>query len=120
MSKFMLLFWNNEGHSKSLSPERMQELMKAWMNWVEDLKQGGHLVQTGERLNAKGKMVRGKAKAVTDGPYAEAKDTIGGYLILQAVDIEQAVQLAKGCPVLEADGMVEVRPIVSMSPAGTT
>lgn len=113
MSKFMLLFWNNEGHSKSLSPERMQELMQAWMAWVEDLKQKGHLVQTGERLNANGKLVRGKSKTVTDGPYAEAKDTIGGYLILQAVDIEQAVQLAKNCPVLEGNGMVEVRPIVS-------
>lgn len=114
MSKFMFFFWNNEGNSKNLSPERMQGLMKAWMDWVEELKQGGHLVQTGERMKATGKMVRGKSKTVTDGPYAEAKDTIGGYLVLQATDLDQAVELAKGCPVLEGDGMVEVRPIISM------
>lgn len=113
MSKFMFFFWNNEGNNKNLSPERMQELMKSWMNWVEELKQGGHLVQTGERMNATGKMVRGKSKTVTDGPYAEAKDTIGGYLVLQANDLDQAVELAKGCPVLEGDGMVEVRPVIS-------
>jgi hypothetical protein len=113
MSKFLYLFWNNEGLSKSISPERMQELTKVWMSWMAELKQAGHVVQTGERLDCTGKMVRGKAKTVIDGPYAEAKDTIGGYLIIQATDLAQAVELAKGCPVLLGDGLVEVRPIIS-------
>ncbi len=113
MSKFLYLFWNNEGLSKSTSPERMQELTKAWMSWMGELKQNGHVVQPGERLDGSGKMVRGKAKTVTDGPYAEAKDTIGGYLVIQAKDLAQAVELAKGCPVLSGDGLVEVRPIIS-------
>jgi len=113
VAKFLYLFWNNEGHRKDVSPERMEQLMKSWMGWMETLKKGNHVVQTGERLNGTGKMVRGKAKTVTDGPYAEAKDTIGGYLLIQAEDEAQAIELAKGCPVLEGDGMVEVRPIVS-------
>jgi hypothetical protein len=51
---------------------------------------------------------------VTDGPYAETKDTIGGYLIVEARDLEQAVELTKGCPLFDRDGLIEVRPILSM------
>jgi hypothetical protein len=109
------LFWNNEGLSY-VSPERMQQLTKMWWTWLEDLKKGGHLVQAGERMDGTGKVVRGKAKTVTDGPYAEAKDTIGGYMLVQATDMAQALELSKGCPILDGDGMVEVRPIVRTGP----
>jgi hypothetical protein len=65
-------------------------------------------------LDGTGKVVRGKAKVVTDGPYAESKDAIGGYLVIEAKDLAEAVELSKGCPVLEGEGSVEVRPVVSM------
>ena len=94
-------------------PEEMERLTKMWMTWIEDLKKGGHLIATGERLNPGGKTVQGKAgKTVTDGPYAEAKDFIAGYMLAEAVDIEHAVELSKGCPVLEYEGRVEVRPLL--------
>jgi hypothetical protein len=114
MANFLYLFWNKQGNWKPPSPEEMERRTKAWMSWMDGLRKEGHLIKAGERLDGTGKVVRGKAKAVTDGPYAEAKDTIGGYLLVEARDLDHAAELAKGCPILESEGMVEVRPIVSM------
>lgn len=115
MSKFLYLFWMNEKGNKPVSAEQMEQRMKAWMTWLDGLRRAGHLASPGERLDAGGKLVRGKGRTITDGPYAEAKDTIGGYSIVEAKDLAQAVELSKGCPILEGDGgFVEVRPIVPM------
>jgi hypothetical protein len=113
MSKFMYLFRSNPATAyQSLSPEQMQQLMKKWMNWKESLEKNG--AKAGERLDQTGKVVRGKAKSVTDGPYVEVKDFIQGYMLVEAKDMDQAVELAKGCPILESDGTVEIRPFVSV------
>lgn len=113
MSKFLYLFRNEDRGMNTASPEQIERHMKSWLSWIEELRGQGHLVATGERLDAKGKQLRGKAKTIIDGPYAEAKDIIGGYLLIQARDLEQAVELAKGCPIFERDGSVEVRPVIS-------
>ncbi len=114
MTKFLYLFHSNPELLKAASPEEMERLMKAWMKWTDELQKAGHLTQLGQRLEPTGKMVRGKGKdkTVTDGPFAEAKDTIGGYLIVEAADLDQAVELSKGCPIFEIDGAVEVRPVI--------
>jgi hypothetical protein len=96
-----------------MSPEQMQQTMKKWMDWKESLEKNGHIQQLGERLDATGKVVRGKAKAVTDGPFIEVKDSIQGHMFVEATDMDQAVELARGCPILESDGSVEIRSIVS-------
>jgi hypothetical protein len=114
MSKFMYLFRSNPTAFQSLSPEQMQQTLKKWMDWKDKLEKSGHIKQFGERLDGTGKVVHGKAKTVTDGPYIEVKDFIGGYMLVEAKNIDQAVELAKGCPVLESDGTVEIRPFVSM------
>lgn len=114
MANFMYLFRHNQTAQRAMSPEQMQQTVKKWMGWIDTLKKNGHVKQVGERLDATGKVVRGKAKDVTDGPYVEAKDTIGGYMLVEAKDMDQAVELSKGCPILEGDGTVEIRPIVSM------
>jgi len=114
MSKFIYLFRSNPTAYQSLSPEQMQQTLKKWMDWKDTLEKSGHIKQFGERLDGTGKVVRGKSKTVTDGPYIEVKDFIGGYMLVEAKDIDQAVELAKGCPVLESDGTVEIRPFVSM------
>ena len=114
MANFLYLFWNKQGDWKPPSPAEMERRTKAWMNWMEDLRKSGHAIKAGERLDGTGKVVRGKAKVVTDGPYAESKDAIGGYLVIEAKDLAEAVELSKGCPVLEGEGSVEVRPVVSM------
>lgn len=114
MSKFMYLFRNNPTAYQSMSPEQMQQTMKKWMDWKDTLEKNGHVKQFGERLDGTGKVVRGKAKAVTDGPFVEVKDFVQGYILVEAKDLDQAVELAKGCPILESDGTVEVRPFLSI------
>jgi len=114
MAKFMYLFRSNPTAYRSMSPEQMQQTMKKWMDWKDTLQRNGHVQQLGERLDAAGKVVRGKSKAVTDGPYVEVKDYIQGYMLLEAKDMDQALELATGCPILESDGTVEIRPFVAM------
>lgn len=97
-----------------MSPEQVQQTMKKWMGWKDTLEKNGHSKQLGERLDGTGKVARGKAKAVTDGPYVEVKDSIQGYMLLEARDMDQAVELATGCPILDSDGTVEIRPFGSM------
>jgi len=62
-------------------------------------------------LEDAGKVVKGKQKAITDGPFAEAKDVVGGFSLIQARDLNQAVELSKNCPILDVGGSVEVRQI---------
>lgn len=113
MADFLYLFWNKGGVSRmdTASPEEIQKMMQKWMAWSESLKKGGHLKEGGVPLQSAGKVVHGGKKNVTDGPYAEAKDVVGGFLMVSAKNLEEATELSKGCPVLEGDGMVEVRPI---------
>jgi hypothetical protein len=92
----------------------MQEMMQKWMAWLKDLGQKGHIKDQGQPLERAGKFVKGSQKTVIDGPYAETKDVVGGYTLIEARDLDQAVELAKGCPVFEVDGGVEVRPVMKM------
>jgi hypothetical protein len=88
--------------------------MERWVAWMNDLRAKGHF-KAGEPLEDKGgKVVRGKNKVVTDGPFAEAKDLVGGFLIVSARDLDHATELSKGCPIFAHDGVVEVRTIKVM------
>lgn len=111
MSEYMFLF---RGANPPSEPAAMQATMQKWVSWMKDLGQKGHF-KGGEPLDKTGKVVRGKSKNVTDGPFAEAKDVVGGYLIVTAKDLEEAVELSRGCPILEEDGTVEVRAIQKMN-----
>jgi len=108
MSEFTFLF---RGRDTSASPEQMQKTMEKWMAWFKELGAKGHMKDPGHPLEFTGKVVQGKQKTVNDGPYAESKDIVGGYTLIEAKDLAQATELAKGCPILEVGGSVEVRPI---------
>jgi len=97
------------------TPELAQKSMQRWLAWLGDLETKGHLKNRGQPLENEGKLVRGKNKVVTDGPFAEVKDLVAGFMIVEARDISQAAELAKGCPILEGDGAVEVRPVMAMN-----
>src|SRR5437764_681423 len=114
MAKYMFLF--RGGDAAPPSPEEAQKRMQKWGAWMGALTQKGHF-KAGEPLEAKsGKVVRGKNKSVTDGPYAESKDLVGGYLIITAENLDHAVELSKGCPIFESEsGIVEVRVIQEMN-----
>jgi hypothetical protein len=112
MSEFIFLY---RGGERATSPEQMQQQMQKWGVWLKELGDKGHLKDPGQPLDRTGKVVTGKQKIVTDGPYAETKDLIGGYTVALARDLDQAVELSKGCPIFEFNGLVEVRPVMKMS-----
>jgi len=96
-----------------MSPEQIQEHMKRWATWMEGLAKQG-IWDGGEPLGAEARHITGAKKPVTDGPYTEAKEAVSGYTILKVDTIDAAVEIARGCPLFEIDGVVEVRPIRSM------
>lgn len=112
MTEFIYLY---RGGEMAESPAEGQKQMQLWMAWMKDLGEKGHLKAVGSPLEKTGKRVSGKEKVVSDGPFAEAKDLIGGYSLVNAKDIDEAVELAKGCPIFNFGGGVEVRPILQMN-----
>ncbi|MGH9558485.1 MAG: YciI family protein [Bryobacteraceae bacterium] len=112
LSAFTFLF---RGGDCQGSPEQMQQMMRKWMAWLKELEDKGHLKDRGNPLERSGKVVKGPRKTVTDGPYAETKDVVGGYTLLEARDLSHTVELSKGCPIFELDAMVEVRPVMQMN-----
>ena len=112
MSEYVFLY---RGGEPGRSPERAQQMMQKWMTWLQDLGAKGHIKDQGQPLEPGGKLVKGSKKSVTDGPFAEVKDVVGGYTLIEARDLDQAVELSKGCPILEVEGTVEVRPVMKLS-----
>lgn len=109
-SEFLLLFYNSDWH-QDLSPEQIQSTMSQWRSWFDGLVSQGKC-RGGHPLSDEGKVVSGKARAVSDGPFAESKETICGYFFLQAVDFDEAVTIARDCPALAYGIKVEVRPVM--------
>jgi hypothetical protein len=112
MSEVVFLY---RGGARDRSPEQMQQVMQKWMAWMKDLGAKGHIKDRGQPLERAGKLVQGKQKTVTDGPFAEAKDVVGGYTLIEAEDLSEAVELSKGCPIFEVEGAVEVRPVMKLN-----
>ena len=112
MSEFVYLYRGGADRS-NWTPEQNQQMMQKWMGWLKDLAAKGHIKDQGQPLDRAGKTVSGKKKTVTDGPFAE-KDVVGGYTLVLAKDLHEAVELSFGCPILENDGHVEVRPVMKM------
>jgi hypothetical protein len=113
MSEFVYLY--RSGPRPAPTADQAQQEMQKWMSWLRDLTEKGHIKDPGHPLERRGKLVAGKARSITDGPFAETKDVIGGYTLVQASDLDQAVALAAGCPIFEiADGTVEVRPVMKL------
>jgi len=109
MPEFLYLY---RGGQRGTTPQESEQIMQRWMNWFKEL--GGHLKDGGQPLEPEGKVVKGKAGPITDGPYAETKDLVGGYTLIEADSLARAAELAKGCPILERQGIVEVRPIMKL------
>ena len=112
MEKFMLIFQSDTSAPKG-SPEQMQAQMGKWMAWVEKLTKEGRY-ESGEPLLPGGKLVSGKNKTVTDGPYTEGKELVGGYFVIKAENLDEAVEIAKDCPDFDYGASVQVRPVMKM------
>lgn len=110
MSEFLYLY---RGGQRPESPAAAQQNTQRWMTWIKELGERGHIKSPGHPLERSGKLVSGKNKVVTDGPFAE-KDIIAGYTLIEAKDIGQATELSMGCPIFDSGGEVEIRPILQM------
>jgi hypothetical protein len=114
-NEYMLIFRGNEWH-KGLSPEEIQQVSSQWMAWFNRLTEQGKAI-AGNPLEGKGKIVSGKhGRVVADGPFAESKEAVGGYFLVRAASLDEAVVIAKECPGLSYGAVVEVRPVAEQCP----
>jgi hypothetical protein len=114
MSEFVFVFRNTAANRQAAAgtPERAQQTLQAWMAWMSKLEADGHLADRGRPLEVGGgAVVRGTPPVVTDGPFAETKDLLLGFVIVEADTLEQASGFAQSCPVVANGGSVEVRPV---------
>lgn len=112
MAQFMLILFEKPGDFASMSPDKIQAIIQKYETWGAKMAQEGRMVD-GKKLTEEGgkRLARtGSNVAVTDGPYAEAKEVIGGIYVLKSKDYAEAAELAKTCPHMEY-GRIEVRQI---------
>ena len=112
---YMLIFRGTDWY-QGLSQEQMQQVTDNWMAWFNRLKEDGRAI-AGNPLENEGKIVSGKnGRVVSDGPFAESKETIGGYFLLKVNTLDEAVAIAQQCPGLPYGIRVEVRPVAAECP----
>ena len=109
MNEFLLIFRTDYSGISQRTAEQAQLMMQKWMDWMAGISAQNKLVTRGNRLQPSGRIV--KNNLVTNGPYIEVKESIGGYTIIKAESYDDAVEIAKGCPILLSGGNVEVREI---------
>lgn len=114
-SEYLLLFRGNQW-DRGMSPAQLQKTMSHFLAWFERLSAEGTL-KAGQPLMDEGRVVSGKnGRTVADGPFAESKEAVGGYFLLTAESLDEAVAIAQQCPMLEYGTVVEVRPIAAICP----
>ncbi len=111
---YLIIFRGTDWY-QGLSPEQMQQVADNWMAWFNRLRDEGKCAG-GNPLEREGKIVSGKNRVVSDGPFAESKETIGGYFLLTVGSMDEAVAIAQQCPGLPYGIRVEVRPIAPQCP----
>jgi len=110
MKEFVLLFRQPDYDYSKATPEKMKDLYKRWQDWVGGITAQGKLVSNGPRLSLEGKVLRAGG-VITDGPFVEIKEKLGSFIIVKAESLEEATTLAHGCPAIDENGSVEIRPV---------
>lgn len=114
MKEFMMFFRHVPNPDYSPTQEQIEAEIKKWQDWIGSIAAQGKFASTGQ-LSQEGKVVTSN-KMVTDGPYAELKEILGGYIIVKAEDLNEATEMAKDCPILEIPGAnVEIRSLMELS-----
>ncbi len=116
MPRYMLLLHGEPDTFETMSPEDFQRAIERYRAWSVGLQESGHYVASDKLADGEGRVLRksGSAVRVTDGPFAESKEVIGGYFAITADGYDEAVDLARDCPHLDYGGSVEVRAIDRM------
>jgi hypothetical protein len=114
-SEYLLLIRGMDW-DRDLSPEEIQKIMVRWNTWYDGFFRQGKIVG-GQPLWREAKTVSGKkGRTVADGPFAEAKELIAGYIMCRVSNVDEAVKIAQGCPSLDYGITIEVRPIAERCP----
>jgi hypothetical protein len=113
MARFLFVYRGSGDAQIKMSPEEMQQHMQKWGTWIREGLQKGWMVDPGDALTPEGRVVN--AKVITDGPFVESKEVVGGFSIVEAANIDAAAQLARGCPGLLVGGRVEVRTLAGLA-----
>lgn len=111
MSQFMLFIRNGE-EPPELSPEEIQQTIQRFSNWARKLREQGKLIAAKKLKDSEGLLLQTRnGQIVVDGPFAETKETIGGYFIIEADNLDEAIEITKECPALSHGGRVELREV---------
>ena len=112
MARFLLLIRGGGDEIPASSPEDYQKVIEKYIAWSRRLREEGRNLG-GDELGEGGAVVRSRnGQVVIDGPFAETKEAIGGYFMIEAADLNEAIEIAKGCPAVERGGCVDVRPVI--------
>jgi hypothetical protein len=110
MNSYMYLF-RGASRMKNFTPEEKERHLQKWGEWMGELEKKGQL-DGGLPLAMDGKRVSNGGAVVTDGPFAEGKEVVGGYVIVKADSLDEATQISRTCPILDDGGEIEIREIL--------
>lgn len=113
MNEFTMIYRGAQDPNVQFSPEQMQSILQQWRDWMMSIAEQDKMANPGNRLSFEGAVLKPN-NVITDGPYVEIKEIISGYTIIKADTLADAIEIAKGCPILKADGSVEVRGVIPM------
>jgi hypothetical protein len=116
MAKFLFIYRDSPEAMAKMTPEEAEEHIQKWGKWIGEAMKKGWMIDPGDALTEEGRVVR--AKVVTDGPFVESKDIVGGFSIVEADGVDAAAKLARGCPGLPIGGTVEVRRLAGYTSQG--
>lgn len=117
-SEYLLLLYEAPEAFEDMSPEELQRAIERYRAWTEELKRTGRFVASDKLTEGEGRVLRkeGKELRVTDGPFTETKEVIGGYYAVRADSYDDAVAVSRGCPHLDYGGTIEVREVERFEP----
>lgn len=106
MAKFLFIYRDPATPPPPPSPEEMQAFLALWGEWFQEC--GPAIVDGGDALKPTGRVLK-EGLVVTDGPYIEGKEILGGYSVINADSYDAAVEIAKKCPIAKFGGQIEIR-----------
>lgn len=112
MKKFMMVFLGADYGELGLTPEQIQGRMGKWFGWTDKMKAAGIMV-AGEALQGPGKRITGKDRVISDGPFVESKEMVGGFYVVTAESFDEMVKIAEDYPDYDLGGTVEIREVVN-------
>lgn len=113
MNTYMLLLVSDYKPNDDLSAEEKGKMMNKYLEWLNELKNKG-IVKDGRPLASEGRVIKKETGLISDGPFSETKEIVGGYYLIEAPTLEEASAIAKTCPHIEMGGSIQVRPVMDI------